>query len=54
MDKQMMEYESEEYDEYMSTEDEESAQIANKVNEQLDPTYMLSMVKVGITEMMNT
>ena len=54
MDKQMMEYESEEYDDYMSAEDEESAQIANKVNEQLDPTYTLSMVKVGITEMMNT
>ena len=54
MDKQMMEYESEEYDEYMSTEDEKNAQIANKVNEQLDPTYQLSMVKVGMSEMMNT
>jgi len=49
-----MEYESEEYDEYMSTEDEENAQIAMKVNEQLDPTYTLSMVKVGIREMENT
>jgi len=54
MNKRMMEYESEEYDEYMSTEDEENVQIAMKVNEQLDPTYTLSMVKVGIREMENT
>ena len=54
MNKRMMEYESEEYDENMSTEDEENAQIAMKVNEQLDPTYTLSMVKVGIREMENT
>ena len=49
-----MEYESEEHDECVSKEDEKTAQIVDRVNELIDPTYMLSMVKVGMNEMMNT
>ena len=37
----------------VSSEDLELIEIANAVNEKLDPYYMLSVVKVGNEEMVN-
>ena len=37
----------------LSPEDLELIEIANAVNEKLDPYYMLSVVKVGNEEMVN-